>query len=242
VVPDIDLARNRGVDFARYYLYAETCDRLYEAGALPLVLPYAPDADAAAAAIDAVDALVLIGGDFDIDPHYFGEQPHPDLGTLKPDRTRFELELFRLARARRKPLLGICGGMQLINVACGGKLFQHLPAQRPDGIEHTQKHSRKVPSHPVEVQGGTRLAAAVGAGALEVNSTHHQAVKEVGEGLIASASASDGLVEAVEHREAPFCVGVQWHPETLERSEPAARHLGLFRDLVAAARADAPPA
>ncbi len=238
VVPDVDLVRNRGVDFARYHLYAETCQRLYEAEALPLVLPYPPDADADAtqAVLAAVDGLVLIGGDFDIDPSYYGEKALPGLGTLKPDRTRFELELCKRALGDGVPLLGICGGMQLINVACGGTLYQHLPDQKPSEIVHVQAHNRKVMAHPVAITAGSLLERVCGAGELGVNTTHHQAVKGVADALQASAHAPDALVEAVEHPDHPFCLGVQWHPETLDQVDEAHRHRAVFAALVDAAR------
>lgn len=236
LVPDVDLYRNRGVDFARYFLYAENCQRLYEAGAQPLVLPYPPDDFALDALLDPLDGLMLIGGDFDIDPRRYGEKMHPKLGTLKPDRNNFEFRLFDAARARNIPVLGLCAGMQLINVAHGGTLYQDLKSQQPTRLDHEQQHNRKVPAHAVEIQSGSLLHKICGGETLDVNSTHHQAVKELGQGLRLAAISEDGLIEAVEALEGAFCLGVQWHPETLEQSPPAARHLAIFKAFVEAAK------
>lgn len=236
VVPDVDLVRNRGVDFRRYSLYAELCDRVHESGGLPLVLPYAPDDEILDLQLEGLEGLLLIGGDFDVDPRRYGEEPHPQLGTLKPERTDLELKLCQRALAGGLPLLGICGGMQVLNVARGGTLWQHLPAQRPTDLVHVQPHNRKVPAHGVEIVAGSLLARVCGEAALSVNTTHHQGIRDLGRGLVASAVASDGLVEAIEDPSQPFCLAVQWHPETLDQVDDAHRHRGIFAGLVDAAR------
>lgn len=236
LVPDVDLSRNRGIDFARYFLYAELCQRLYEAGAQPWILPYPPEGTDLQPIVDEVAGLMLIGGDFDIDPRRYGEAPHPKIGVLKPDRNNLEFALFDLARQRDLPVLGICAGLQLINVALGGTLYQDLPSQRPGPIAHVQGHNRKVPAHSVEIVAGTQLAEICGNEILDVNTTHHQAIKDLAPNLRASASSPDGLIEAVELPEAGFCLGVQWHPETLEQSPVAARQLAIFSRFVDAAR------
>jgi putative glutamine amidotransferase len=236
LVPDVDLTRNRGVDYRRHLVYAELCDRLHEAGGLPLVLPYPPDDEVLEAQLRELDGVLLPGGDFDVDPRRYGQAPHPRLGTIKPDRTDFEIRLCQRARSDGIPLLGICAGLQVLNVARGGSLWQHLPEQRPSELSHVQAHNRKLPSHSVEVAAGTRLAALCGAGPLDVNSTHHQGIQELGRDLVAAAVATDGLIEAVEDPAHPFCVGVQWHPETLEQVAEAHRHRGVFAGLVDAAR------
>lgn len=237
LVPDVDLYRNRGVDFVRYFLYAENCRRLYEAGAQPLVLPYPPQGQSLDTLLGLMDGLMLIGGDFDIDPRRFGEEPVAELGTLKPDRNAFEFRLYEQARELDMPVLGICAGMQLINVAAGGTLYQDLKSQRPEGLDHEQKHNRKVQAHAVDIMQDSMLQKICGVEPLDVNSTHHQAVKQLGQGLRAAAISEDGLIEAIEATARSFCLGVQWHPETMEQSVSSARHLAIFQAFVTAAKA-----
>jgi putative glutamine amidotransferase len=132
------------------------------------------------------------------------------------------------------PLLGICGGMQLLNVVLGGTLYQDLRRDLPGAKEHEQRHDRTQPSHPVEVRDGSALAEVLGRGQLMVNSTHHQAVSRLAPNVKVSASAPDGVVEAIEVTDHPFALGVQWHPELLIHSMPL--QLGLYRALVQKAR------
>ena len=220
-----------------YVLKAPYADAVARAGALPVILPYV-DAAAVDALLDRLDAVVVTGGAFDVSPALYGAAPAVGLGPLKAARTAFEAALTRGALARGLPLLGVCGGMQLLAVLCGGTLVQDLPTERPEALAHEQASDSRQPAHPVEVAAGTRLAAALGAGALQVNSTHHQAVADPGR-LVVGATAPDGVIEAVEDPAAPFVVGVQWHPERLVAHDP--RHQGLYDALVAAARAGREP-
>ncbi len=220
---------------ASYVLKAPYADAVARAGALPVILPYL-DAGAVDALLDRLDAVVVTGGAFDVSPALYGAAPAPGLGPLKAARTAFEAALTQGALARGLPLLGVCGGMQLLAVLAGGTLLQDLPTERPDALAHEQATDSRQPAHPVAVTAGTRLAAAVGEGGLDVNSTHHQAVDDPGR-LTVSAVAPDGVVEAVEDRSAAFVVGVQWHPERLVARDP--RHQGLYDALVAAAAARA---
>lgn len=209
-------------------------DAILRAGGVPLLLPYSRDASTLDLYLFRISGLVLTGGGFDIPPEAYRETPREGLGPTKPERTDFELGLLIRALKRRLPVLGICGGMQLLNVACGGTLVQDIPREVPGAREHRQSHDRTRPQHPVEVLDGTLLAQCVGPGSVMVNSTHHQAVAKLGDKLRVSASAADGVVEAIEHTEHPFALGIQWHPELLVDSVPA--HVGLFRNLVASAR------
>jgi len=236
VVPNIDLVQNRGVDYRRYVVYAEISDRLYQAGGQPLIVPFAPDDEGVRSIAVSVDGIVLSGGEFDVDPRHYGEPAHAKLGVIKPDRTDLDLKLAQLARGSGLPILGLCGGEQSMNVAMGGSLYQDLPSQRPTEVAHVQQHNRKFPSHAVEVKADTRLAQICGVGKLDVNSTHHQAVKQLGRDLVANAVATDGLIEGFELPGHPFFVAVQWHPETLEQAPEAHRHVAIFAALVAAAR------
>jgi putative glutamine amidotransferase len=234
----------RGRDYGLHQLRAAYVDAVTRAGGIPVLLaptsPPLPE-DALARLLEHIDGLVITGGAFDIPPELYGEHPSPKpakTAKLAPERTAFELALFRGATARALPVLGICGGMQLINVARGGTLYQHLPDELP-GIQHEQLADRRTAGHIVEIEGDSRLAALVGGETLPVNSSHHQGVKTVAPGLRASARSPDGLVEAIEDPGAPFCLGVEWHPELLWDSEP--RHRGLFRGLTAAATGVAAP-
>lgn len=203
--------------------------RLLEEGATPVIVPIGLDDDAVADLVDVTDGLLLTGGDFDVDPALFDEPPHPKLGTLKPARTTLELALLREARRRGRPILGVCGGLQLLNVERGGSLWQDLPSQRTSPIGHSQTQTKDLVGHGVMVVPGTRLAGLCGDGPLGVNSTHHQAIKGVGEGLVVSAIADDGLVEGIEDPSLPFCIGVQWHPESMHGDAHRAIYRGLIR-------------
>jgi putative glutamine amidotransferase len=213
----------------RYELPRAYADAVLAAGGLPILLPHAPAA--APAYLALLDGLVVTGGAFDVPPELYGEARRPECGPTKPERTAFERDLLEAALAARLPVLGVCGGMQLLNVVRGGTLHQDLAAGGISG--HEQPPPKDLPSHPVSVEAGTQLAALVGAGELRVNSTHHQAVKDVGTGVLVSARAPDGVVEAIELPDVRFALGVQWHPEAVLRHEP--RHAALYRGLVLAA-------
>lgn len=207
-------------------------DRVVATGGLPLVVPIGVTDALVDELVHSSDGVLLTGGDFDVDPALFGEEPVPQLGTLKPTRTALELSLWRAAVRHRRPVLGICGGAQLINVACGGTLWQDLPSQRPSSTAHSQVATKDVAGHHVEVLADTRLAALCGAGSLGVNSTHHQGIKAVASSLRASAIADDGLVEAIESIDAHFVLGVQWHPESMHEEA----HRAIYRGFIDAAR------
>lgn len=231
--PDFSAA-NSGTSAQRFSLDAASCDAVLAAGGLPLMLVPTSEPPLLEAWVDRISALVITGGDFDVPPALYGEEPKEGLRRVLPERTRFERSLLELALARDLPVLGICGGMQLLNVVRGGNLIQDLRSEAPDGLQHEQGSDSSQPRHPVEVKDETRLAELLGKGQVMVNSTHHQAVGRLGSGLVASASAPDGVVEAVELPEQTFTLGVQWHPERLIHSLP--HHLAIFRALVEHAR------
>lgn len=218
----------------RYELKTAYCDAIVKAGGLPWVLPYTEDKTVLEAYVDRLSGLVLTGGAFDIPPEAYGQIAREGLGPVKPGRTSFETLLLKEALARNLPVLGICGGMQLLNVVKGGTLYQDLRRELPHAKEHEQPQERSHPHHPVEVKPNTLLASMVGKGQLMVNSTHHQAVHQLGENLLVNALAPDGVVEGIESTQHAFAVGVQWHPEMLLESMPI--HLGVFRALVQKAR------
>jgi gamma-glutamyl-gamma-aminobutyrate hydrolase PuuD len=199
-------------------------------GGLPLILPPTPEGAAEPAEVlDAIDGLLLIGGpDLGLDL-YGSPDPHPETGVKQERRDAFELSLLLEARRRRMPLLGICRGMQLLDVAAGGDLIQHL-ADATDLMPH-RPEAGVFGRHEVETEQGTHAAFLLGP-RVAVHSAHHQGVGRLGEGLIVSARAHDGQIEAVEDPEQPFCLGVLWHPE----EDPQGAGAPLFRALVEAAR------
>src|SRR3989338_3698154 len=142
-----------------------------------------------------VTAVEVSGGGFDIDPKLYGEEPHPRLGKIQPDRTDFEIKLLKLAVEKRMPVLGICGGHQLINVYFGGSLYQDIPSQYSEKINHKQSTPSDIPYHKIEIHPSTRLSEITGADSSKVNSTHHQSIKKIGKGLKISAVAEDGVIE-----------------------------------------------
>lgn len=215
--------------YSWYALRANYAEAVAACGGLPVALPH--DAALAAAYLDRLDALVVTGGAFDIDPALYGEPDRHETVTLKEGRTAAELALVRGALARDMPVLGVCGGQQLLAVALGGTLVQHIPDAVPDALEHEQPNPRHEAGHEVSIVPGTALARIVGAPTMRVNSAHHQAVRDPGPRAVVNATAPDGVVEGVEDPRYSFCLGVQWHPEFL--IDPGDRR--LFEALVSAA-------
>jgi putative glutamine amidotransferase len=206
------------------------------AGGVPLILPIADDEpDVVADYLDAVDALLFTGGE-DVAPAYYGESR--DERCQEPDRERdlFEIHLARAALSRRKPILGICRGLQVLNVAAGGTLFQDLRCRPGTKAYHAADSAdRQKLIHAVRILPGTRLHSIMGVAESQVTSTHHQFVKDLAPGLrVTAESQEDGIVEGIEAGEHPFLVAVQWHPERMYRDH--AEHLALFRGLVTAAQ------
>ncbi len=233
ITPDISSVTPE-LPHPRYELKAAYAESVIRAGGLPLVLPYSDDTQVIDLYLDRVSGIVVTGGAFDIPPEAYGETAREGLGALKPTRTIFETEIIRRALARNMPVLGVCGGMQLLQVVLGGTLYQDIRLECAKASDHEQKHDRTQPQHPVDVKDGTLLAELVGKGQLMVNSTHHQACNRVAEGVKVSAVAPDGVVEAIECSKYAFALGVQWHPELLIQNVPA--HLGIYKGLVAKAR------
>jgi putative glutamine amidotransferase len=209
-----------------------------EAGGVPVVLPPVVGPQAAKALLEGLDGLLLSGGS-DLDPGYYGERPIPELDVTIPERDAFEMALLQLALRRRVPVFGICRGMQIMNVALGGTLYQDLPSQLGSAVlKHQQDTPNWQPTHEVEVDEDSWVGGIIGA-CVKVNSYHHQGVKDLAGGLIASARSSDGVMEAVESRDFSerWLVGVQWHPERMR--DAAAEHRGLFEAHASAAECHA---
>jgi putative glutamine amidotransferase len=182
--------------------------------------------------LELLDGLIVTGGAFDLDPSLYGASERHATVRTKDRRTAFELAITRAALQRDRPLLGICGGQQLLNVALGGDLVQHIPDAVPGCLAHEQPNPRTEPGHSVDVLAGSRLHVIGGALRLEVNSAHHQAAGQVGRGVVVSGRAPDGVIEAIEVPERRFCIGVQWHPEY----RISAADEALFTTLIEACR------
>lgn len=217
-----------------YFLRARYIRAVEELGGIPLILPLVAEPAARRRLLDGVDGLLITGSGPDLPPRFYGERQRYTFPLVSDRRADFEMELVHQARKRDLPLLGICGGMQTVNVACGGSLFQDIPAQVPSALDHRQKTKAVHVSHAVTVVPKSLLKKIVAQGKLMVNSSHHQSVKTVAPSLIASAIASDGIIEAIESPAHRFLLAIQWHPEFLfERHAP---HRRLFEALLRAAR------
>jgi putative glutamine amidotransferase len=219
----------------RAYVNGAYIRAVQEAGGIPLLLAPHFTPEVQAALWQRLDGLVLTGGG-DIEPARFGEITHPAVDEVAPARDELELGLTRRAVADGVPLFAICRGIQVLNVALGGTLVQDIPTEWPGALPHAQPAPRHEPTHAVKVMGeGTRLGRVLGALEIEVNSLHHQAIKQLGEGLRDVAWAPDGVIEGVEMAgDERFVLGVQWHPEELVGRDRSARN--LFAAIVDAAR------
>jgi putative glutamine amidotransferase len=200
--------------YSRYPWYAirqNYAEAIVAAGGLPFALPH--DSALAPDYLDRIDALVVTGGAFDVDPALYGAADRHATVTLKQGRTAAEQALTEGALARNLPVLGICGGEQLLAVVLGGSLIQHIPDAIPNAVQHEQRNPRHEAGHSVAVTPGTLLHRIVGAVQMQVNSSHHQAVREPGPFAVVNAVAEDSVIEGVEDSRYRFCLGVQWHPE-----------------------------
>ena len=205
------------------------------AGGLPIILAPELSPEETVDLFNACDGLLLTGGE-DVEPARYGAKAHPKLGTTDPRRDANELALISDARARELPILAICRGIQVLNVAFGGTLVQDLPSQRPGKIDHDNHGARNSHAHSIIVNDGTRLAEILGTLRMNANSFHHQAVDQPGKGLLVTAKAPDGVIEGMESADPDeWIVAVQWHPEELA-PDVEAPDLKLFQALIRAAR------
>jgi putative glutamine amidotransferase len=194
-----------------YALRQNYCDAVARAGGLPIPLPHEPEL--AAEYLSRIDGLLITGGAFDVDPSLFGAAMRHATVKTKDRRTAFEYAITRGAIDADKPVLGICGGQQLMNVVLGGTLIQHIPDEVANALPHEQPNPRTEAGHNVKIVAGTLLHRVVKELELPVNSAHHQAVKDVGQGIIVNALAPDGVIEGIEDPRRRFVIGVEWHPE-----------------------------
>lgn len=216
--------------FPWYALRQNYCCAVGDAGGLPLPLPHHPEF--AASYLDRLDGLIVTGGAFDVDPALFGASVRHDTIRLKTRRTEFELAMISGALEQDLPILGICGGEQLLAVALGGSLIQHIPDEIPAALAHEQSNPRDQAGHEVTIVAGTRLAEIADCRTMGVNSSHHQAVKSLPANAVVNAVAADGVIEGIEVPGRRFCLGVQWHPEFA--INPADK--ALFNALIEASR------
>jgi putative glutamine amidotransferase len=215
-------------DTSRVRLTAAYVTALERAGLIPLIVPPLSSGRAASSVLDSVSGLVLTGGE-DVDPARYGEQRHEKVRSVNVARDATEAALVEEARARGIPVLAICRGIQILNVALGGTLVQDIPSQCKTDIDHDEESARTSRTHEVSVEPGSLIAKAVGTEHLSVNSFHHQSVKRVADGMKVTARAPDGVIEGIESTDEDWWVmGVQWHPEEMtDSAEPWDR--GLFK-------------
>jgi putative glutamine amidotransferase len=211
----------------RVFVYMNYAEAVRRAGGVPVIV--APQPENVTDVLDALDGLLLAGGD-DCDPAAYGQERHPTVtDPMDPRRQSNDLALAAAARTHNVPTLGICLGMQVMNVAAGGTLIQDIESQHDTDIEHASIPEDRA-RHDVIVEQGTNLAGYVPAAELNVNSSHHQAVGDVGQGLRVTAHAPDGIVEGLEDPQHPFYLGVQWHPEDMTGEGSATSLFAAFID------------
>jgi len=203
------------------------------AGGVPVIIPLLEGIDPARGLMESLDGLVLTGGP-DLDPATFNEEPHPKLGRISPERDFIELAITRMALELGMPILGICRGIQVLNVAAGGSIIQDIPSQVGSAIKHYQDAPRWHPTHGIRLR-ESRFARFMGRSEIRVNTFHHQSVRDVAPGFVVTAEASDGIIEAIESKEHPFAVGLQFHPEGMWARDPLFER--PFQALVEAAAA-----
>jgi putative glutamine amidotransferase len=197
-----------------FYLRRYYAEAVEGAGGAPVFIPLIPDRAYLSALCERLDGLMLSGSNSDLDPVYYGEEPHQKLGAVIPERDETDLILLEVAERRVMPVLGICFGMQSLNIARGGSLIQDLGSQAPESLKHEQGQIINRPSHHIRIEPRSLLAELAGAETARVNSSHHQAVNKVGRDLEVIARAPDGVIEAIiDTRADRFALGVQWHPE-----------------------------
>lgn len=216
-------------DVTRQYINAAYISAVEDAGAVPFIIPVSNDLEKTKKLIDLCDGLLFPGGE-DIDPGYYGENPHKNLGEIRPEVDKFLFHSLLYALEQRKPALGICKGMQMMVVATGGSLYQDIYSQREEEtFLHCQSGRRTYGVHQVQIDKDSRLFQILETEQLATNSMHHQSVRTLGKGLRLSAHTEDGIVEAVESLDGRL-IGVQWHPEEMVPESGAMKR--LFKNLV----------
>jgi len=233
--PRIGIPMRIEVATDRFYLSRYYSEAVEAAGGTPLQISLIPKVDYIESVVDGLDGILLPGSDSDVDPLRYGQQPHPQLGSVHALKDETDLLIIAAAERRRIPILAICFGMQVLNVARGGTLIQDINAQVSGAIKHEQGVPRDRPSHKVSLMGDSRLGRIATVEEAIVNSHHHQAVANLGEDLVAVSWSSDGIIEALEDpRRDRFVVAVQWHPELGWREDQLSQR--IFKAFVTEAK------
>ena len=220
----------------RFYLGRDYSQAVVGAGGTPVQIPLIPEKAYIEDLVAGLDGILLPGSDSDVDPYRFGEQPHPNLGTVVPEKDETDLFVLQEAEKRRLPIFAICFGLQVLNVFRGGTLIQDIPSQMPRAVKHQQGIPLDRKSHSIRIEKDSLLERALGVGVqtTNVNSHHHQAIAKIGSNLRVTGVAADGVTEAVEDdREGRFTLGTQWHPELDWENDALSRF--LFKEFVQAA-------
>lgn len=205
--------------YERAYVNNDYIQSVAMCKAIPYMVPMITDEDLIREQVANVDALILSGG-HDVNPLMWNEEPHGKLGGILPKRDTYDMKLLKIALEMKKPILGICRGEQLINVGEGGSLYQDLSLIEGSYIKHNQQHLSNVPTHTACIKKGTKLHEILGEDEILINSFHHLAINKVAPGYIVSATAKDGVVEAIEKEGDHFVMGIQWHPEMMTKDYP----------------------
>lgn len=212
------------VGIFRSYVNENYVNAVLHNGGIPFIIPFSTDDGVIAEQIAEVDGLILSGG-HDVDPRNYGEESQQKIGDIWPDRDHFDMQLLAEAEKAHLPVLGICRGAQLINVAHGGSLYQDISYREGETLKHMQGHTPDLPTQTIDVKANSMLAKVLGTSTTaSINSFHHQLIKKLGDGLIATAWAKDGVVEAFENRNGSV-IGVQWHPENLYAKDKTMNNL-----------------
>ncbi|MBP1970439.1 putative glutamine amidotransferase [Virgibacillus natechei] len=231
--PLIGITSSMEVDQSHYAVANRNVEAILRAGGMPVMLPYFLEEGDVDQIANQIDGLYATGG-YDIDPTLFGEEPHPNLGTIIPARDQSEIILMTKLIEMGKPILGVCRGAQTLNIAAGGDMYQDIYAQiNQELLQHSQKAPRDHGSHFVYVSQGSLLHKLTGSEKFRVNSMHHQANRDVSGSFQISGKASDGVVEAVESKKHPFALGLQWHPEAMATTDDVAS-LNIYEGFIAA--------
>ncbi len=209
--------------YKRAYVNKDYVDAVIRAGGVPLIIPFSTDKEVIISQAQLIDGLILSGG-HDISPYNYGQEPSQKIGETFPERDTYEMILFEESKKRNIPILGICRGFQLINVAAGGTLYQDLSLIPGNILKHNQVSNPTLKTHKVEIKENSFISSIFGKETM-VNSFHHQVIDKVANDFIVVAKASDGVVEAIEHKTYKFLVAVQWHPEMLAVNCEKAREL-----------------
>ena len=234
--PKIGITMRLELATRRFYLGRDYGEAVVGAGGTPVLIPLIPDHDYIGDLVAGLDGVLLPGSDTDVDPTRYGEEPHPDLGGVVPEKDETDLLVLEHAEKRGLPVFAICYGLQVLNVFRGGTLIQDIRCQVTGAVKHQQGIPIERRSHSIIVESGSLLETALGVGveSTKVNSHHHQAIAKLGNDLRVTAKATDGVIEAVEDtREGRFTFGAQWHPELDWRRDPVSRV--LFGEFVNAA-------